>query len=458
MSGPYRYLTEEDLRELERQRAEEELRRKLHSELLLIIQQGYSECEAFNVLLCKCANVLSQLKTIPESEETKQIEHQIREIQDDVERIKKQWDVEARSGGYTSDELRQKAEKAKETVKKIKCLSIEQTAVIEKLNKKARQLQVAYYDQRLNSCTARSAQQRPKTIEEKESDQRALDNAYKEKYNAEEKRLHSIIESLKERANNLDLDCKLLIEAEKSLLELRQSSIPIKEKVKKLHSIDVRNIQVFEDHLEKAERDATELDSKISRELADYHALCSELGIEPQEFPFEAASIDAIRKACNALLAQEEWVLKRRYVLGKIRSYLNEKGYVYIGEKQEKTMFVRQVYRLGNDMVFHITFDEEGQVTIEIAKMDTVDRQPRNDEIDEIVTAQHASCDEIEKMFDALNEMGMRNTPVFSYHGGAGFAQVINISEFSCEDIAETDRAVTRKYRSRKMKYKHLEA
>lgn len=454
MSGPYRVLTEEELRELDLQKQEEEMRRSLISEQLLIIQQGYSACNAAKTCMTNCEPIVSMINTMPGVEKAAQMGEKVGSIQAKIRRQIRDWEATVRIGkNTTSDEIRQKNAVLQRLVRELNGLTKNAGTNVMLLGQKVRSFQIEHFDKVLSECTARARRSKASNDEWKAAEDEIL-QIKNQRLNAERARLSKFISSLEERAGAVGVDCANAILAQEEItLSVEDSTSSVENKLEMLHAIDVRLLQTLEDEIESAERRTAQLDFSLSRELADYHALCMEAGVTPRKFPFAEESINEIRKACGELMAQRDWMLKRTFVLSKIRRYMSEKGFAFIGEKTERPMLIRQAYRIGKDMAFHVVFDEKGQMTIEVAKTDTVDRAPHPREVEHIVEVQHASCETIEKMFDALNELGLRTHSIYAFDGGEEFAQVINVSGFTGGETEDVTAAMHDMYKSIENKY-----
>lgn len=454
MSGPYRVLTEEELRELERQRQEEELRRSLISEQLLIIQQGYSACHAAEICISNCEPIIGMINSMPGIERAVRLGDKVTAIQAQINTQLKRWEAALRGGNNsTSDEIRQKNAALQQYVRALIVLTKNTSTDIMLLGQEVRKFQVEHFDKVLNECKARARKSKDSNNERKAAEEE-ISQIKKQQLSAELARMDRIISSLEERADAVGVDCANTNQAQKEISYIvEDSTSSIDKKLEMLHAIDVRLLQTLEDDIEGAEKRVSQLDASLSRELAEYHALCMEVGVTPRKFSFAEESINEIRKACGELLAQHDWMLKKTFVLSKIHHYMVDKGFAYIGEKTERPMLVRQAYRIGKDMAFHVIFDEKGQMTIEVAKTDTVDRAPHPREVDHIVEVQHASCETIEKMFDALNELGLRTRSVFAFSGGEAFAQIINVNGFTGGEKDDMTVALHDMYKSIEKKY-----
>ena len=457
MSGPYRVLTEEELRELERQRQEEELRRSLISEQLLIIQQGYSACNAAEICMANCKPIIDMINTMPGVVKAVQLGEKVDTIQSQISRLKSDWESGLHTGNNTtSDEIRQKNLTLQRLVDALAIFTQNVDTNVMFLGQEVRELQIEHFDKVLSECKARARKSKASNAEQEAAEEEIL-QIKQQRLCAELTRLDKFISSLRDRASAVGVDCTNIIQAREGIALISEDNTSsVENKLEMLHAINVRLLQTLEDDIEKEEKRAAQLDALLSRELAEYHALCMEAGVTPMKLPFAEESANEIRKACGELLAQRDWMLKRTFVLSKIHRYMVEKGFAFIGEKVERPMLVRQAYRIGKDMAFHVIFDEKGQMTIEVAKTDTVDRAPHPREVEHIVEAQHASCETIEKMFDVLNELGLHTKSIYAFDGGEAFAQVINVSGFTGGKTEETTVSMHDMYKSIDKKYMRI--
>ena len=219
-----------------------------------------------------------------------------------------------------------------------------------------------------------------------------------------------------------------------------------------VHRLDVRKIRPLREQIEDMEREADALDELLSAELARYHMLCMEAGINPKKFPFRQESLEAIRYECGKLLAGRSENSDIRLLMKRVRESLSKLGYEYLGEKEEDLDFYREIYRIHDHVVLHVMFDSTGKVTMEVAVEDDRDRLPHEREVEMLVQEQVKFCDEYEKIFQLINEQGMLFQKEAMFPPSPEFAQVINRSEFACEKDAAGDYSCDM-YLDRKEKY-----
>lgn len=198
-----------------------------------------------------------------------------------------------------------------------------------------------------------------------------------------------------------------------------------------LHRIDLFELRPLRDRIEKREKEADELDSLLSAELAQYHTLCAEASITPQRFPFRKESIEAIRYECGRLIserhAQEADI---PMMMQRVRQSLGDFGYEYIGEKCESLKVFREAYRVHGNVILHVIYDSTGRITMEVAVEDDCEREPSRQETDMLVEEQFSFCEAFEEIFRLINENGLALRKEQLFPCSPDFAQVINTAEF----------------------------
>lgn len=458
MSGPYRVLTEAELKELEAQQREREEQIRLRSEQHLLVQKGYQICDSIKRTVSTCKPTYKILDTMPTRLESSELRTTLQNELDKINQELVRWSrVVASLNAKDSASIKRENDELRACFGSISSVLNTVTVKVDRLKHQARALQIQHFDELLKACETNLEPKSKSCKKQKQVDSKTI-TIEKERFDAELNRITSQIQMLHSRAKEIHYVIAPLEEATTMVNALAQNSTVNSDILAELHRIDIYKLQTYEDELSKREKELDQLDKKLSSELAEYHVLCEETRTQPKSFPFSSESIECIRAECSQLLELHEWMMKRTFTLDKLRAYLTGKGYRYIGEKEEAPMLVRQAYHIGDQMAIHVVYDSECRMTIEIVKIDTVDRAPHPRERETIASKQLASCKEIEDMFDALNACGLHIQTDYAYHGGACFAKVVNISEFAGGDPSELKEQIYQSYQTRTQKYMYLEA
>ena len=221
-----------------------------------------------------------------------------------------------------------------------------------------------------------------------------------------------------------------------------------------LNRIEINKIEPFERKIKKLEKEADELDRKLSAELATYHRICAEIGVEPKKFQFRKESIEEIRYACAELLDQCDLSVDLSALMKGIKESLTGLGYSYLGEKEENRDLYRQIYGIHDNIILHVIYDSTGRVTMEVAIKDNISRVPQPREKEGIVKEQEKFCKDYEKIFDAVNRQGIALRKKAEMPCNPAFAKVINTSEFTCPEQSTDD--YYEYYSDRTTKYLHV--
>ena len=272
----------------------------------------------------------------------------------------------------------------------------------------------------------------------------------------EAKRLTLLLESLIKRAEDVDVEPALAAEVFDEIKRLTEE--PGRDGFSvynDIHRLDLFKIRPFEKEVERKEKEADELDEKLSEELAVYHSLCHAAGITPKKFAFAESSVFEIRYECGKILESMDESSEIRQLMRTVRESLMELGYVYLGEKEEDKKFFREIYRVHDSVILHVIYDSEGKVTMEVAVEDEKERAPHPREVDGIVKEQEKFCDAYERIFDKINEKGVALTKEMMCPVSADFAQVINTSGFDKSGCGK-ENPDYEMYADRKKKYLYL--
>lgn len=218
-----------------------------------------------------------------------------------------------------------------------------------------------------------------------------------------------------------------------------------------LHRIDLFEFRPLRKRIEKLEKEADELDAKLSVELSKYHTLCSELGKKPKQFKFDKASIDAIRYETGRILNEQKTnKADISVMMQRVRQTLSDYGYEFLGEKCESLQAYRELYRIHDSIVLHVVYDTEGRITMEVAIEDDYDREPSPPEAEMIVQEQESFCDAFEDIFALINANGLALRKEHMFPCSRDFAEIINVAEF---ERKEEYNAMYDLYRDYHLKY-----
>ena len=262
------------------------------------------------------------------------------------------------------------------------------------------------------------------------------------------------LDSLQKRSAKLNIDRKDEIDSIKERIRKTRNEKTWKnyEILGSLRAIDTIQIELIAEEIRKEEIEYDELDSKLSRELASYHAICEEYGQTPHKFTFSKESINAIRYESASITSNNIQKESKKH-LAIIRKVLEEK-YHYVGEKMEEDHLVNQIYKMPylNDAYLHVSITASGRMTIEVVAKDDHSRLPLETEVKEILKGQEILCNEYEEIRRKLSDAGVVTKTLKKYDSGEKYARVVDTSGYK----EEKDDSFSNDYlylKSRETKY-----
>ncbi len=262
----------------------------------------------------------------------------------------------------------------------------------------------------------------------------------KEFLNSEKERIDLLLDQLEKRAESVFLSKEAVGKLRRRISEITNDTGRDNYSMyEELNRIEITMIEPFERKVKRLEKEADELDIKLSAELATYHRICREVGVEPKKFRFSKESIEEIRYACAELLDQCDLGADISALMKGIKESLTALGYNYIGEKEENRDLYRQIYGIHDNIILHVIYDSTGRVTMEVAIRDTVSRSPQPREKEGIVKEQKKFCGDYEKIFNVINQRGIALRKKAEMPCDPAFARVIDSTEFTCAEKAEED-------------------
>ena len=435
MSGPK--LSEAELEKLRRQ---EEEKRKAYQDLVRerdTLTRALSRLERLERTLIPLRSIQGM------SDLSNDVRNREKKVRDAIDRVKKAMD------NNRTEEMKKVMDK---TVSEFSSLE----DFLNEAETKAFQAQSEYMENAMKQFKSTdSSKESGKSEKSKETGYIAVEATVipTEIINSEIERIRDQLEDLENRAPAAHIsaqDVKTIRQKfEKVAQDSGRTSVSMYNAV---HQIDLALVRPMESRIRRIERQNDELDKKLSDELARYHELCSECGVEPKLFPFSEDSVTAIRYECGKLLDHLDDVSVSDTLMENVRNILTEHGYQYLGEKEESRKVRREIYRFHDNVIIHVVYDARGHMTMEVAYQDTVTREPGTMEIENIVKEQENFCGVYDTLFDAINKAGTAMRDVTRYDCDSRFARVINTTEFNCPQVSRRE-TLRQLYDNRSLKY-----
>ena len=191
----------------------------------------------------------------------------------------------------------------------------------------------------------------------------------------------------------------------------------------------------------------------------EYTALCELYYYVAQEYVCSRSSIQALKAEIARIkktVAEDD---EQAYISDCLDEVMDEMGYSVLGSrevtKRNGKRFRNELYAYGDGTAVNVTYSSDGKIAMELGGIDTSDRVPTAQETDKLCDSMEQFCDDFKEIEKRLSGKGVVLANRISLlPPDAEYAQIINISDYSMENEAET--ISVKKQRSSNSKQKNL--
>lgn len=176
---------------------------------------------------------------------------------------------------------------------------------------------------------------------------------------------------------------------------------------------------------------------------ARYETLMEELGDEALEMvPFSEDALMTLKQRIAKAEEQSAMAAEQSYISQALDEVMIEMGYPIWGvrevTKRSGKHFKNELYRYSPTAAVSITYSDDGQITMELGKTDTVDRLPSAEETPLLVDAMNRFCTDFRSIEERLATKGVivRNR-IALLPPSASHAQIINLQDYKTEGLRE---------------------
>lgn len=182
---------------------------------------------------------------------------------------------------------------------------------------------------------------------------------------------------------------------------------------------------------------------------SQYEALIEETGVQEQAemIPFDQNAVEKLKSAIEKLEKKAQEVAEQAYISQALSDVMEEMGYGMWGKREVKKhsgrQFRNELYHYGTDTAINVTYSDDGQISMELGKVDHEDRLPTGLESQAMEAEMHQFCDHFHVIEERLAEKGVKTgSRVMLAPPSAEYAQIINIADF---EINQTGQAARKK-------------
>ena len=177
--------------------------------------------------------------------------------------------------------------------------------------------------------------------------------------------------------------------------------------------------------------------------MSQYEALCDMNGTtERTALVFDKEALTKLK----AMIVIEEQKTREQaqkaYIQQALSEVMEDMGYSVLGHrdvtKRTGKHFQNELYRYGYDTAINVTYDDSGQIALELGKMDHDDRLPSSDECNYLENQMMAFCDHFKEVEARLAGKGVIvGNRIALAPPSADYAQIINVNDY---EMAEQDQ------------------
>lgn len=192
-----------------------------------------------------------------------------------------------------------------------------------------------------------------------------------------------------------------------------------------------------------------------------YEAVLAELGDDQTEMvPLSADAITTLQRLIAEAEEKAQFTAEQAYISQALDDVMVEMGYPLWGQrevtKRSGKHFRNELYRYSPTSAVNVTYSDDGQITMEIGKIDTVDRIPSSEETTALVDSMARFCTDFKGIESRLASRGVvvRNRIVL-LPPTADHAQIINLSDFATvtQETAKEHKRAKTAIKPREMEY-----
>lgn len=190
---------------------------------------------------------------------------------------------------------------------------------------------------------------------------------------------------------------------------------------------------------------------------AEYIALCDLYFYVAQEYPCCNASIEVLKSEIKRIKETVDADDEQAYISDCLDEVMEEMGYTVIGSrevtKKNGKHFRNELYTYGEGTAVNITYSSDGKIAMELGGIDVTDRLPDDHETSVLCESMENFCDDFKEIEKRLLTKGVVLADRISLlPPSAEYAQIINTTDYSMTEMAETLQAKKKRQTTTKRK------
>ena len=197
--------------------------------------------------------------------------------------------------------------------------------------------------------------------------------------------------------------------------------------------------------------------STYTKLLSQYYALLERNNhtSDAVEVPFSTEAIQTLTTLIKAEETAAAQADEQAYIANAVSEVMSELGYDTWGKrdvhKRNGTHFQNKLYHYNENTAINVTYRDNGQITMELGKIDTQDRLPSDAEAVVMEQQMETFCDDFARVEAALKEKGViLNERVQLMPPSREFAQIINLNDF---DVPSENTAASQQHKANELRH-----
>ena len=182
---------------------------------------------------------------------------------------------------------------------------------------------------------------------------------------------------------------------------------------------------------------------------SEYQSLCEAENVEPKPFECHREGISRLKTLIGELRTAAEKADEQEYISRAIDEVMTGMGYKLIGDrtvtKRSGRQFHSELLTFSEGTAVNITRSANGQITMELAGLDSSDRQPTDDESDVLCAEMESFCGAFSEFEKRLAEKGVISRHISILPPAAEYAQIINVNDYEISGNADYSELRTNK-------------
>ncbi len=166
----------------------------------------------------------------------------------------------------------------------------------------------------------------------------------------------------------------------------------------------------------------------------EYTAVCETNNIQIKQFECSPENIALLHTIIEEIHSSADKSDEQEYISRAIDDVMTEMGYKLIGNrsvtKKSGRKFRSELYTFSEGTAVNITHSSNGQITMELAGLDSADRLPTDDESNVLCAEMESFCGSFSEFEKRLAKKGVISRHISILPPSSEYAQIINLNDY----------------------------